>query len=117
MGADSIEVNGVFDDPCRAVRGEEVPFAWRDHGAIVALYADDDGTTLDAKDAVALGRFLLEAAGVDLVGAARRVVEAQGRHVRVGLGLEPGDEEVTPAEHAEAINALAAELAKLEGGA
>lgn len=108
MAGDRINGIDVHGHPYD-VRGPEL-ITNRAHeaGAVVSVFAER-GADLDAATSARVATFLLTAAKVDLVGAARRVVElhagAHTVHVPTNRLLER--------YHVE-ISAIAAELAKLD---
>lgn len=116
------------DDRVRGADVEGEPWeAWRPHtmgdfnavSFVVHVRNERDAShtsrALDADNSARLGSFLLSAAGIDLVSAARKVVEVRRRQDEVAAAIG-GDVAITAAKFAvdEAIQALAAELAKLD---
>lgn len=106
MGADRIEGRDIDNDGFTAWRGKLCD----EPGAVVTFRIDTASQVLHlkAEEAARVGRFLLEAAGVDLVGATRKVAEVARQEGKGDAGIH--DVRV-------AIHELAAELDKLEGGA
>ena len=126
MSKDRIEGRDIVGDVWSASKGDALTRAANDEGyasaegcaVIVSIYEGRSPTTgfLDQHSAARLGAFLLEAASVDIVGAAREVMTmldaasadngaeyAEMVHALRGLpGLQRG------------LAALAAELAKLD---
>jgi hypothetical protein len=88
-----------------------------DAGAVV--FVNVGGYFIDATGSARLGSFLLSAAGVDIVGAARKVVEAGKEVTRLNTQGSYGEYSNAVGELREMVDILAAELAKLdalEGG-
>jgi hypothetical protein len=120
MSKDRIEGRDIANEQWMAWKGYEVDPDVQAAGGVatICVYEGNAARTgeLDQTSAARLGAFLLEAAGVDIVSAARRV--SAGHAARIAaLVCEPTDGEAYQA----AINArdgaledLAAELAKLD---
>jgi hypothetical protein len=100
-GADAFVGLDIHGEPYSGRRGAMITEMAREVGVAASLFGASE-LNLDNANAARLGRFLLKAAGVDIVGAARKVVEADARADTLARRL--------------ALDALAAELAKLEGG-
>lgn len=74
------------------------------------IASPEDSVTLGQRGTVDLAAFLLSAAGINLVGAARKVVEADQ------ATMSESEEPAAPGlARVKAIRALAAELARLDG--
>jgi hypothetical protein len=115
VSKDRIEGRDRTGDLWEATRGDALgPYAIED--GVVAMVTADRGAALVERESARLGAFLLEAAGVDLVAAARRVVESLARVREAAMSDDLEDTPHLEAQDArdEAIETLAAELAKLE---
>jgi hypothetical protein len=114
MGADAFVGLDVHGEPYNVRRGAMITEMSREAGVVASLFGAS-GLNLDNANASRLGRFLLEAADVDLIGAARKVVEA--RQTLSVVASQPDGYTRAFNEFLNALDTLAAELAKLEGGA
>lgn len=115
MSKDRIKGRDIVGDRWLAWKGDELDEDVREAGGVatVCVYEGSAARTaeLDQTSAARLGAFLLEAAGVDLVSAARRVVKAEelrGKAESETAWIEARDAEIL------AVTDLAAELAKLD---
>lgn len=126
MADDRIEGRDIYSEAGWIARkGEEIHETVRNTGAVLCV---DDAilhTTLvlPNEDAARLGAFALDAAGVDLVGAARKVGEARAAYlVTLDACAAPGADrgayrarDDADDVYVAALDVLAAELAKLDG--
>jgi hypothetical protein len=111
MSADRIERLDAHGEPFELLTGAALRFelgSTMKEGVLVGLMAPNSCmVTFDEEQATEMTLFLLKAAGVDIVGAAQVVVRAAQR----------GGFQCWSEAEQQALDALSAELAKLDGGA
>jgi hypothetical protein len=122
MSADRAKRQDAHGEPFEVLTGAALRFELGDtmkESVLVGLMVPNSCmVTFDEEQAVDVALLLLKAAGVDIVGAARRVKEAQEAieaHARTGRFGKAYTALLD--RRGEALDVLSAELAKLEGGA
>ena len=112
MAGDRIEGEGVDGRPWEVVVG---PHVTSYAPGVAALLEVEGPTFIDSQDAARIAVFLLDAAKVDIVGAARRVIEAHQRYKEAEEATHAwAAYEKAAADRHDALDVFASELAKLD---